>query len=103
MVETRMHGKQKNLLGSGNPACAASAGRGFACQGIRMSGIRELDESTLAAPVGPIAARYGNRHDALIEMLHTMQGQVGTVPAASAPPRANGHNLSHGRGQVGHG
>ena len=41
-----------------------------------------------------IAARYGNRPDALLEILHDLQGDVGHVPESSLPLIAKALNLS---------
>ena len=41
-----------------------------------------------------IAARYGNRPDALIEILHDLQHEVGSVPESSLPVLAKALNLS---------
>jgi formate dehydrogenase subunit gamma len=41
-----------------------------------------------------IAAEFGNRPDALIEILHKLQGELGYVPEASVPALANALNLS---------
>lgn len=41
-----------------------------------------------------IAARYGNRPDALLEILHDLQHEVGSVPEAALPGLAKALNLS---------
>jgi formate dehydrogenase subunit gamma len=41
-----------------------------------------------------IALRYGNRPDALLEILHDLQHQVGSVPEAALPVLAKQLNLS---------
>jgi formate dehydrogenase subunit gamma len=61
-----------------------------------MSGKHTLVE--LRAPgkdaAGLIAARYGNKPDALIEILHDLQHEVGFVPEASLPVLAKALNIS---------
>lgn len=49
-------------------------------------------KSALAARA--IALRYGNKPDALIEMLHDLQEELGHVPEAALPALANALNLS---------
>jgi formate dehydrogenase subunit gamma len=41
-----------------------------------------------------IAARYGNKPDALIEILHDLQAETGHVPEASLPVLAKALNIS---------
>jgi formate dehydrogenase subunit gamma len=41
-----------------------------------------------------IAAEFGNRPDALIEILHKLQGALGYVPEDTVPALANALNLS---------
>ena len=41
-----------------------------------------------------IALRYGNKPDALIEILHDLQQELGHVPEAALPALANALNLS---------
>ncbi len=41
-----------------------------------------------------IAARYGNRPDALLEILHDVQHELGFVPEKSLPAIANALNIS---------
>ena len=41
-----------------------------------------------------IAARYGNKPDALLEILHDLQHEVGSVPEAALPVLAKALNLS---------
>ena len=45
-------------------------------------------------PAHAICARYGNKPDALLEILHDLQVQVGHVPEASLPVIAKALNLS---------
>jgi formate dehydrogenase subunit gamma len=54
--------------------------------------INALTRDTDAAKA--IAARYGNRPDALLEILHDLQHEVGCVPEASVPVIAQALNLS---------
>ena len=49
-------------------------------------------KSALAARA--IGLRYGNKPDALIEMLHDLQEELGHVPEAALPALANALNLS---------
>lgn len=46
------------------------------------------------AIAGAIAARYGNRPEMLIEMLHEVQAEIGCVPEAAVPALAHALNLS---------
>jgi formate dehydrogenase subunit gamma len=41
-----------------------------------------------------IAAEFGNRPDALIEILHKLQSEIGYVPEATVPALADALNLS---------
>ena len=61
-----------------------------------MSGKRTLlDFNTTKLDVaGVIASRYDNRPDALLEILHDLQNEVGFVPEASLPVLAKTLNLS---------
>ena len=54
--------------------------------------INSLPREATAAKA--IAARYGNRPDALIEILHDLQHEVGSVPEAALPVLAKALNLS---------
>jgi formate dehydrogenase subunit gamma len=45
-------------------------------------------------PVLDIAARHGNRPDALLEILHDLQDEIGHVPQSSLPHLAKALNLS---------
>jgi formate dehydrogenase subunit gamma len=45
-------------------------------------------------PAHAICARYGNKPDALLEILHDLQQQAGHVPEASLPVIAKALNLS---------
>lgn len=47
-----------------------------------------------AEAAGAIAARYGNKPDALLEILHDLQHEVGSVPEAALPVLAKSLNLS---------
>lgn len=47
-----------------------------------------------AAAAQAIAARYGNKPDALLEILHDLQHEVGSVPEAAVPVLAKALNLS---------
>lgn len=49
-------------------------------------------KSALAARA--VALRYGNKPDALIEILHDLQHELGHVPEAALPALANALNLS---------
>ncbi len=49
-------------------------------------------KSALAARA--VALRYGNKPDALIEILHDLQHELGHVPEAALPTLANALNLS---------
>ena len=54
--------------------------------------INSLPREAIAAKA--IAALYGNRPDALIEILHDLQHEVGSVPEAALPVIAKALNLS---------
>lgn len=41
-----------------------------------------------------VAAEHGNRPDALIEILHRLQGELGCVPEAAVPALADALNLT---------
>lgn len=45
-------------------------------------------------PAHAICAKHGNRPDALLEILHDLQHQIGHVPEASLPAIAKALNLS---------
>ena len=47
-----------------------------------------------ADPALAICQRYGNRPDALLEILHEVQHEIGHVPQASLPAIAKALNLS---------
>ena len=47
-----------------------------------------------ADPAVAIAARYGNKPDALLEILHDVQHELGFVPESSLPAIANALNIS---------
>ncbi len=59
-----------------------------------MSGDKEIEETVLAATVARICAAQGNRPDALIEILHELQAEIGCVPEAAVQPLASALNLS---------
>ncbi len=61
-----------------------------------MSGTRTLlDLSPREATAArEIALRYGNRPDALLEILHDLQEQLGFIPEAALPALAKALNLS---------
>ena len=46
------------------------------------------------SPAEAICARHGNRPDALLEILHDLQGEVGHVPESNLPLIAKALNLS---------
>jgi formate dehydrogenase subunit gamma len=46
------------------------------------------------SPAEAICARYGNRPDALIEILHDLQNEIGHVPESTLPVIAKALNLS---------
>jgi formate dehydrogenase subunit gamma len=46
------------------------------------------------SPAEAICARYGNRPDALLEILHDVQGEIGHVPENTLPVIAKALNLS---------
>jgi formate dehydrogenase subunit gamma len=48
----------------------------------------------VADPAAAIAARHGNKPDALLEILHDLQHEMGHVPEKSLPVIANALNLS---------
>lgn len=54
--------------------------------------INTLPQGTDAAKA--IAARYGNKPDALLEILHDVQHELGSVPEACLPVLAKALNLS---------
>ncbi len=45
-------------------------------------------------PATPVCAKYGNRPDALLEILHDVQHELGYVPEKSMPAIAHALNLS---------
>ncbi len=51
-------------------------------------------KSGKADPAVAIAARYGNKPDALLEILHDVQHELGFVPESSLPAIANALNIS---------
>ena len=51
-------------------------------------------KSGKADPAVAIAARYGNKPDALLEILHDVQAELGFVPESSLPAIANALNIS---------
>jgi formate dehydrogenase subunit gamma len=51
-------------------------------------------KSGKADPAVAIAARYNNKPDALLEILHDVQAELGHVPEKSLPAIANALNLS---------
>jgi formate dehydrogenase subunit gamma len=55
-----------------------------------MTAILEFTKS----PAEAICARHGNRPDALLEILHDLQGEVGHVPETTLPVIAKALNLS---------
>ena len=61
-----------------------------------MSGKHTLIDVRVTTPdmARLIAARYDNRPDALLEILHDLQNEVGYVPEASLPVLAKALNLS---------
>jgi formate dehydrogenase subunit gamma len=61
-----------------------------------MSGKHTLIDVRVTKPdaVSIIASRYDNRPDALLEILHDLQAEVGYVPEASLPVLAKALNLS---------
>ncbi len=61
-----------------------------------MSGKHALIDVRVTKPVAAniIASRYGNRPDALLEILHDLQNEVGYVPEAALPVLAKALNLS---------
>lgn len=61
-----------------------------------MSGKHTLIDSSPreALAARAIALRYGNKPDALIEILHDMQAELGHVPEAALPALAKALNLS---------
>jgi len=50
--------------------------------------------SSKTDPAVAIAARYGNKPDALLEILHDVQAELGYVPEKSLPAIANALNIS---------
>jgi formate dehydrogenase subunit gamma len=61
---------------------------------LRMPGKLDIDESRLAGTVVAVCAGHGNRPDALIEILHELQAQIGYVPEAATRQLAAALNLS---------
>lgn len=59
-----------------------------------MSDIDSAPDAALAETVKAICAEHGNRQDALIEILHDVQGGIGHVPEAAVEPLAACLNLS---------
>jgi formate dehydrogenase subunit gamma len=59
-----------------------------------MSGHQDIDDTALAETAVAVAARHGHRPDALIEILHDLQAEVGYVPEAAVQPLAKALNLS---------
>lgn len=53
-----------------------------------------IDRKAPAGPAAAIASRYGNKPDALIEILHDLQDEHGFVAEAAIPVLANALNLS---------
>lgn len=53
-----------------------------------------LDATSGAREAAAIALRHGNRPDALIEILHDLQEEIGHVPEAALPALAKALNLS---------
>ena len=53
-----------------------------------------IDRKAASGPAAAIAARYGNRPDALIEILQDLQEEHGFVAEAAIPVLANALNLS---------
>ena len=51
-------------------------------------------KSGKADPAIAIAMRYGNKPDALLEILHDVQHELGFVPESSLPAIANALNIS---------
>jgi formate dehydrogenase subunit gamma len=50
--------------------------------------------NTNADPAIAVAARYNNKPDALLEILHDVQAELGHVPEKSLPAIANALNIS---------
>jgi len=63
---------------------------------VDMSGTRTLIDLSPreATAAREIALRYGNRPDALLEILHDLQEELGFVPEAALPALAKSLNLS---------
>ena len=61
-----------------------------------MSGKHTLIDVRVTKPdaASTIASRYGNKPDALLEILHDLQNEAGYVPDASLPVLAKALNLS---------
>ncbi|MBM3519859.1 MAG: formate dehydrogenase subunit gamma [Alphaproteobacteria bacterium] len=53
-----------------------------------------IDTNAGAREAAAIALRHGNRPDALIEILHDLQEEIGHVPEAALPVLAKSLNLS---------
>lgn len=53
-----------------------------------------IDKTGPANPAAAIALRYGNKPDALIEILHDLQDEQGFVAEGAIPVLANALNLS---------
>ncbi|MFN3743317.1 MAG: formate dehydrogenase subunit gamma [Hyphomicrobiaceae bacterium] len=53
-----------------------------------------MPDTTFAETARAIAARHGNRPDALIEILHEVQHALGHVPEGAVPALAHALNLS---------
>src|SRR5687767_15650961 len=61
-----------------------------------MSGKHTLIDVRVTKPdvASVIASRYGNKPDALLEILHDLQHEVGHIPEASLPVLAKALNIS---------
>ncbi len=59
-----------------------------------MSGNSDIDELSLGEAVITVCAGHGNRPDALIEILHELQAQLGYVPEGATQLLATALNLS---------
>ncbi len=53
-----------------------------------------IDTRTVANPAAAIASRYGNKPDALIEILHDLQHAEGYIAEQALPVLANALNIS---------
>ena len=53
-----------------------------------------IDRTAPSGPAAGIASRYGNKPDALIEILHDLQEEHGFVAESAIPALANALNLS---------